>query len=168
MPVSLLILAVALAQPAPPAPAPVPAPTTLLVPGLQLGMTKAEFKARWPKLRAGFGPGCMAKLDPYFEHGKLDSVSMESARSDPAKTCGKFVRDWAEATYGKPKNSGDNGISGDCASGGITYSPLSQPAACGSPDTQDWISWLPEDGKLMVWLGVLRRGGNWKLEIDTK
>jgi len=159
--VSALILAAALSQPNE---APVP---DILVPKLRLGMDKEEFYALFPKYRATFGPGCTAKVEPNIRDHKVHSLWLGSAEKEPPKACGKFVRDWAYATFGKPKDTGDRDVLGaNCAPGnGVGWSFTAQSAACGQPDVEDWADWEPQNRKYSAGLSVERKSADWSFGI---
>lgn len=163
MPVSVLILAAALAQETPAA----AALPDILIPQLRLGMDKQQFHALWPKSRATFGPGCTTKIDANIRDHKLWAIGLESAEEERGKACGKFVHDWAYATFGKPYESGDRDAPGaNCAPGrGIGYSALDQSGACGAPDVEDYASWEPANRKYHARVSVERKSGDWSFAI---
>lgn len=161
MALTTLILAAALAQPAPSAQTLPP----ILVPQLELGMGKEQFNALWPKLRAPFGPGCTARLWPSFRHGKLYGIGIENSEPEPASACGKFVRDWARAAFGKPEHDGDNSISGNCASGGFASNFRDMAVPCGPDDVKDWADWQPLDRQYVADVSAQRKSGQWSFHI---
>ena len=163
MPARLLILTTALAQPAP-ATAALP---DLLLSQLQLGMDKKEFYALWPKNRATFGPGCTAIVSANIRDHKVYAIGLDSPEKAPDKACGKFVHDWAYATFGKPEDSGDRDAPGaNCAPGrGVGYAFRDQSGACGAPDVEDWADWKPMNRKYSASFSMTRKGGFWSFGI---
>jgi hypothetical protein len=160
---SPLMLAAALAQPAP-AEATLP---DLLIPQLRLGMEKQQFHALWPKLRATFGPGCIAVVSANIRNHKVYSIGLDSPEKEPEKACGQLVHDWAFATFGKPKDSGDRDAPGaNCAPGrGVGFSFRDQSGACGAPDVEDWANWEPMNRKYYASFSMTRKGGFWSFGI---
>lgn len=117
-----IIAAIAIAQAQPRQ-----APTLILWNNLYSGMSKAQFKSLWPKLRTALGEGCFADIGAGFSHGKLESVTLEWSGSDTNKRCAEVVSGSLHTKYGKPRALAQDVEVGDCgdSSGGGLFGALS-------------------------------------------
>lgn len=69
---------------------------------IRAGISKAEFKALWPKRTTALADGCFADVGADFNRGKLETVKLEWSANDTNKRCADVVSASLHGKYGEP------------------------------------------------------------------
>lgn len=160
-----------------------PAQTGLILwNNLQAGISKAEFKALWPKRITPLGEGCFAEIGAGFNRGRLESVSLASSMKDTNKRCADVVSSSLRAKYGKPVAEDRDVQIGDCGNSygsGLTgaLAKLCKSMGGEDPKTSLYYRWISNGVEITLkrsgdneaeWSAVYRPAVTTSDEIESK
>ena len=147
-----------------------PVKPLLLWNNIQAGITKAEFKALWPKRTTPLGDGCFADIGAGFSRGKLDSVSLEWSARDTSKRCADVISRSLHSKYGEPAAISSDVQIGDCGNshaGGLAgaLAGLCEGLGGEDPKTNLYYRWISDGVEI-----TLKRSANneWQWSIEYR
>ena len=126
-----------------------PAKPLVLWNNLTAGISKAEFKARYPTLRSDLGNGCVADVRADFDKGKLETVRLEYSLKDTNKRCGEVVTQALFAKYGEPLAAETDVTANDCGNSSgkglmATLAALCEGMGGDEPTTTQYHRWVSD------------------------
>jgi hypothetical protein len=142
MRIAILLAAVAQAAASPPG-------NTLLWNNVHAGISKADFKALWPKRTTPLGDGCFADVGAEFSRGRLETVTLEWSAKDTSKRCGDVVSRSLHSKYGEPVALASDVEVGDCGNsyaGGLAgaLAGLCEGLGGEDPKTSKYYRWVAD------------------------
>ncbi len=124
-----------------------PQPKLVLWNDLSEGMTKSEFKTRYPDKRTNLGEGCFADIKPYYDRAGMQGVRLEWSLKDKAYRCGEVVSQALWAKHGQPVQEETDVTSNSCANSGSGKLAAALAAVCSAtggdePDIDKHYLWV--------------------------
>ncbi len=109
---------------------------------LRVGMTKAEVKSLYPKLKTEITSACRADIEPVYKAGGLSQVHLSGVSAEDPMRCATTIRVSLEAKYGKPGDTTREMQRPSCGYGYGTDLSIALARACRSlgGETPYWIA----------------------------